>query len=171
MAIDNILYVNTASIAVGTITDASGVGLVPSASHALAADSVVSASYALNAGNAETANTASYVAGSNVDGAVASATSASHALVADTALSYMEMPKYKAGVVAGGSFSGVPLTYTVEFTTPFDDDNYAPSVIGGNNRGFTCESVVSGSFIISSNSAQPLDEPVYWVAIATGESN
>jgi len=156
---DNTLFVNTASIAVGTITDASGVGLVPSASHAVYSDT---------AGNVTTADTASYVAGSNVDGAVASATSASHALVADFTLG---LPKYKAGVVAGASFDGSPMTYTVEFTTPFDDDNYAPSVVGGNNRGFTCESVVSGSFIISTNSAQALDEPVYWVAIATGESN
>ena len=162
MALDNILYVSTASIAVGTITDASGVGLVPSASHAVYSDT---------AGSAGTADTASYVDGGNVDGAVASATSASHALVADTALAYMEMPKYKAGIVAGGSFAGVPLTYTVEFSTPFDNDSYAPAVVGGNNRGFTCESVVSGSFIISSNSAQPLDEPVYWVAIASGETN
>jgi hypothetical protein len=163
MATDNILYVNTASIAVGTITDASGVGLVPSASHAVYSDT---------AGNAGTADTASYVAGGNVEGAVESATSSSHALTA----SYwggnpLETPQYKSGKVDGASFAGVPLTYTVEFTTPFADDEYSPVVIGGNNRGFTCESVVSGSFIISSNSGQALDEPVYWVAIATGESN
>lgn len=158
---DNILYVNTASIAVGTITDASGVGLVPSASYAETANTAVSTT---------TADTASYVAGSNVDGAVATATSASHALVADIALAYAEHPHYKAGKVEGASFSGVPQTYTVEFTTPFTNDDYAPSVVGGNNRGFTCESVVSGSFIISSNSAQALDEPVYWTAIAVGES-
>ena len=50
-----------------------------SASHALVADTATTASYVLNAVSA------SYILGSNVDGAVASATSASHALVADTA--------------------------------------------------------------------------------------
>ena len=156
MAIDNILYVNTASI-----LDASLVGLVPSASHAVYSDT---------AGSVGTADTASYVAGGNVVGTVASSTSASHALVADVALAYAEHPHYKAGKVEGASFGGSPQTYTVEFVTPFTNDDYAPSVVGGNNRGFTCESVVSGSFIISTNSAQVLDEPVYWTAIATGES-
>jgi hypothetical protein len=162
MATDNILYVSSASIAVGTITDASGVGLVPSASHALFSDT---------AGTVETANTASYVAGSNVDGAVALATSASHALVADTALSYMEQPKFKSGKVAGGDFAGNPKTYTVTFATPFDDGDYSVMLNGGNARAWTAETLVSGSFIISANSNVAMDEDVYWLAMEHGESD
>ena len=64
--------------------------LATSASHAVSSDTSVSASHAVQADSATTATTAtsaSYVLGSNVDGAVASATSASHAVQADSATS------------------------------------------------------------------------------------
>ena len=138
MAIDNILYVNSASIAVGTITDASGVGLVPSSSHALVADSTVSSS---------------------------------HALVADTALSYMEQPRFKSGLVAGASFEGSPMTASVTFSTPFDDTDYSVVLSGGNARSFTVEDVTAAGFVISTNSNQAVDEPVYWLAMEHGESD
>jgi hypothetical protein len=154
MATDNILYVSSASIAVGTITDASGVGLVPSASHALVADDIN--------GSVSLADTASYVAGANVDGAVASSTSSSYALVAGTLVGR----PVRGGTLNYNVFEGSPLTYTVTLDPPFPDNDFGVSVIGGNNRGWTVESVTNSSFIISSNSAQALDENVYWVAVA-----
>ena len=150
MATDNILYVNTASIAVGTITDASGVGLVPSASHALFADSVVSASHAV---------------------ASDTSVSSSHALIADTALSYMEQPRFKSGLVAGATFEGSPMTASVAFATAFDDTDYSVVLSGGNARSFTVEDVTAAGFIISTNSNQAVDEPVYWLAMEHGESD
>jgi len=159
MALDNILYVSTASIAVGTITDASGVGLVPSASHALVADSLL--------GTVTTADTASYVAGANVDGVVSSATSASHALIADTVNSY------RAGQKQYYDFGGSPLTCSVVFEKPFPFESaIAVSIVSGDNRGWTAEDVNSGSFIISSNSTQELNltGTVYWIAVGCTES-
>jgi len=124
-----------------------------------------------NADTATTAETASYVDADNVVGTVASANSSSHALIADVALSYMEQPKFKSGKVAGGDFTGNPKTYTVTFTTPFDDGNYSVMLNGGNARSWTAESVVSGSFVISANSNVTMDEDVYWLAMEHGESD
>ena len=72
----------------------------------------------------------------------------------------------RGGTITGALFEGSPLTYTITLDPPFPDNDFGVSVIGGNNRGWTVESVTSGSFIISSNSTQALDEFVHWVAVA-----
>jgi hypothetical protein len=89
---------------------------------------------------------------------------------ATTASYYLIVPAYKSGILTPAAFGGNPETASVTFGTPFPDANYSATVAGGNARIWTVENVLAGSFIISSNSIQPIDENVYWQAMKVGES-
>ncbi len=79
-------------------------------------------------------------------------------------------PKIKSGIVAFGSFSGSPKKATVTFGAAFADANYSISIIGINNRVWTVESVVAGSFIINSNSGTAPTGNTYWTCVKNGEN-
>jgi hypothetical protein len=70
----------------------------------------------------------------------------------------------KAGSGSAASFTGNPSSSTVTFTTAFSNNLYAVSVVGEDERSWTIQSKVSGSFVINSNSIVPLTGPVYWIA-------
>lgn len=76
----------------------------------------------------------------------------------------------KSGVVAGGSFTGNPRSYSVVFSTAFEDANYSPSVIGTDARSWEVSNVLATGFDINSNSASAISGNVYWTAIKHGET-
>ena len=185
---DNIFYVNTASISNGDITasfkgDGSQLTSITAVSSSWASLSI-SASYApveptysssvstifgTKQPNLVTGNT--YTITSSW---ASNATNATTATLASTASYWggnpLETPPYKAGKVVSASFGGRPQTSSIVFATPFADGNYSVTINGGNARAWTAESLVSGSFIISTNAVQAIDEDVYWIAIKHGES-
>ena len=69
----------------------------------------------------------------------------------------------KAGIVASGSFAGVPRKATVTFNTAMPDNNYAISIMGEDSRNFSIESKVAGSFVINSNSAVAMTGNTFWI--------
>lgn len=71
----------------------------------------------------------------------------------------------KAGTVIPGAFAGLPLRYTVSFTTGFSNNNYAVTVTGADLRSWTVENKALGGFVINSNSNVPLAGDVYWIAV------
>lgn len=92
---------------------------------------------------------------------------------ATTASYYNLFPKIKAGVLQSSSFSssaGNPWTSSITFTTAFPTANYGVTVTGADARPWTVEQLSSSNFTISTNSTQVLSAPVYWQAIAVGES-
>jgi len=77
--------------------------------------------------------------------------------------------KQKAGIVAAGSFSLNPKKYTVTFTTAYADANYAISIMGGDARTWTAESVTASGFTINSNANTVLTASVRWITLYQGE--
>jgi len=75
----------------------------------------------------------------------------------------------KAGIVTAGSFSGNPKKYTVTFTTPFADNNYAVAFSGGEGRVIIPESKASTGFDINTQANQSLVGIVSWTVIYQGE--
>jgi hypothetical protein len=135
--IDNILYVNTASFQILSAVDASGVGLVPSASHAGIADSV--------SGTITNASTASYVAGGNVDGTVAMATSAAFA---DNATSAAYADNAGNASTADNATSAAYATSAGELSAPPDSPSVTPAQGGWYTTGYIqAESGFTGSGI------------------------
>ena len=123
-----------------------------------------------------TAQTASYITASNVVGTVTSASyansasyllnysptiSASYAsasLSASYALSASWSPTVhvEKGLISGSSFSGIPYSFTVNYAQPFINTIYVVSVIGEEARLWTGNTRTTSSFVINSNSNQPL---------------
>ncbi len=179
-SIDNIFYVNTASISTGFVTasfkgDGSQITNVIATSASWASSST-SASYAPVQPNYSSSVSTQF--GTKQDNLVTGNTytvTSSWSSNASTASYWSgnptETPSYKSGKIVSASFGGSPQTSSVVFSSPFSDGNYSVIINGGNARIWTAESVVSGSFIISTNSSQLVDEDVYWIAMKHGESS
>lgn len=75
-------------------------------------------------------------------------------------------PIAKSGTVAGGSFAGNPKVFTVTFNTAFPDTNYAVTIAGEDNRTFTYQTKLAGSFIINTNANLVIAGNVDWTATA-----
>jgi hypothetical protein len=73
---------------------------------------------------------------------------------------------YKAGKVAGTSFSGTPQKSIVTFNSPMVSA-YSISILGidGVNRVFTAESITLNGFTINSNANPGFTDSVHWIAI------
>jgi hypothetical protein len=113
-----------------------------SCSFALFAINAEAADFALLAGEAITATTASYARG---------------------------IPTIKSGIISGSLFSGSAMTSSVVFVTPFVNDLYSVSITSGEARIWTVVSRSIAGFIVNSNSNfQPVDY-TFWQAIAVGE--
>ena len=77
----------------------------------------------------------------------------------------------KNGTVSGSTFSGSPLIYSVLFTTPFPNNNYAVTVTADVNRFFTVQSKSASGFTINANSATLFtNNNVFWMAGQLGET-
>jgi hypothetical protein len=76
----------------------------------------------------------------------------------------------KSNTVTAASFTGIPLTYTVIFTTPYPSTNYTINITGSDNRVFTYESKTINGFVINTNANTILTGNVDWQTIAIGES-
>jgi hypothetical protein len=72
----------------------------------------------------------------------------------------------KSGTVAGGSFAGNPKIYTATFGTAFPDTNYAVAVTGGDDRSYTFQTKLAGSFVINTNANLAITGDVDWMATA-----
>jgi hypothetical protein len=77
--------------------------------------------------------------------------------------------KMKSGTVINTSFTGTPRKATVTFSTAFANASYTVNVTGSDGRIWVVESLVAGSFVISSQANAALTGSVYWQAIAVGE--
>jgi hypothetical protein len=77
----------------------------------------------------------------------------------------------KNNVVANTSFSGIPLTASITFTTAFPNTNYSVVVTGEDARSWTIQSKTTSSFTINSNSTTALTGNTYWQAATYGEFN
>lgn len=75
----------------------------------------------------------------------------------------------KSNTVAGASFSGSPLTYTVVFASAYPNTNYSITITGEVNRTFTWETKTVNGFIINANSATAFTEDVDWITKSHGE--
>lgn len=80
------------------------------------------------------------------------------------------LPLYKAGTIAALTFTGTPKKATVTFTTPYANTNYAVTVTGSDGRTWTIESKLATGFTINANANAALSGPVFWEAVAYGES-
>jgi len=189
-ALDNVLYINTASISSLAGTGSLLGTLIGSASWA---SSSISASFlsgnataslwgtASNAVSASYAGTASVLIGSissatyAVSASWASASvfsiSSSYASASTSASYYKITPAIKSGKLTGSAFVGSPLTCSYTFSSSYANTNYSVGIIGGDSRAWTLEQVSSSGFTISTNSTVALTDWVYWTAMATGESS
>jgi hypothetical protein len=79
------------------------------------------------------------------------------------------IPRIKSNSVSAGTFSGNPKKASVTFTTAFPSSGYSVTIIGGNNRTWTYESLTSSGFTINANANGALTQPVLWTAIQNGE--
>lgn len=70
----------------------------------------------------------------------------------------------KAGVVAGGSFSGNPKKFTVTFNTAMPDNNYAISITAEDIKDWIIESKAAAGFTINSSSNSAFSGNVFWIA-------
>ncbi len=75
----------------------------------------------------------------------------------------------KAGVVAGASFAGSPLIYTVLFTTNFTNNNYAAMISSEEPRMWSVSAKTLSGFTINSNSSTLLADNIFWTATENGE--
>ena len=167
MAIDNIFYVNTASISVLLATGS----LLGTASYAGTASVLLG-----SVSQATTATQSLYATNSLFASSSAFATQSlfsSQSLNATQSLtaSYFKItPAIKSGKVSASLFSGSPLTASIVFTSAYPNTNYSVNICGGDARSWTVENLSSSAFIISSNSTQPLTDYVYWQSMFMGES-
>jgi hypothetical protein len=170
MAIDNIMWINTSSIAVLTATGS----LLGTASYSSVAASVLgsitSATQAQFATSSLFASSSAFASSSTYTSQSAFATQSLFATSSITASYYKITPAIKSGKVASQSFSGTPLTASVTFTGSYPDTNYAVSILGGDARAWTVEFVSASNFTISTNSTQALTSYVLWTSIYNGES-
>lgn len=88
-----------------------------------------------------------------------------------TATTYLNLPTIglKSNTVAGASFSGSPLKYTVVFGTPYATTNYSITITGEVNRTFSWETKTVNGFIINANSATAFAGNVDWITKSHGE--
>lgn len=82
----------------------------------------------------------------------------------------INMPLYKAGSVAQGTFTGNPKTAAVTFGTVFPSTSYVVTITGTDGRSWVATSLLATGFTISSQANQALTGPVYWNATFIGES-
>jgi len=75
----------------------------------------------------------------------------------------------KSGIIDATGFTGNPRKATVTFATPFPNNLWSPTVIGGNNRTWSIESKTASGFTINSNANTNLTLEVYWTATGVGE--
>ncbi len=66
------------------------------------------------------------------------------------------------------SITGVT-SESITFTTAFPNTNYSIIITGEDQRTWTAESKLAGSFVINSNSNTSLTGNTYWTAISYGE--
>lgn len=77
----------------------------------------------------------------------------------------------KAGSVSTASFTGNPKVANITLGTAFSNANYTVSVISDENRSWSIDNQLAGSFTINSNANRPLDVgTVYWIAVEHGET-
>lgn len=172
MALDNILYVNSASVvsfnASGSVPN--GVSFFGTSSAAISSSFAVSASWA-PAQNTTTYAVSSSWASSSLFTTSASFASQSISSSFSTTSSYFTIfPLVKSGIISASLFTGIPLTVTASFTIPMPNTLYSVSIIGGDARNWTVEFVSASNFTISTNSSQALTDYVRWTAIGIGES-
>jgi hypothetical protein len=82
----------------------------------------------------------------------------------------MNVPLFKAGSIAAGSFTGNPKTATVTFTTPFPS---VPRVLitgTTDGRSWAVTSTTVNGFTVSAQANQAITGDVNWVAHLAGES-
>lgn len=87
----------------------------------------------------------------------------------------LSIPKIKSGTADSASFSGNPKTYTVTFSTAFDDSTYSPVITCETKNGTTfspvVESLGASSFTINMGANDITDLiSVRWVAIKNEEN-
>lgn len=125
-----------------------------SISNAITANTATSASYSL---------TASYVSGSS--NSSVSASFATNALTASYILGLI--PETQHGTADAGVFSLVGDSYkaTISITTPYVDTQYGIFFDGEDLRTFTFESKTYNSFVINTNSPDPLTGNVDWQTV------
>jgi hypothetical protein len=189
-SLDNIFYINTASI-----NNLAGTGsllgtLIGSASWASSSISSSflngnatgslwgTASYSVSSSYAGTAsvligsiNNATYAVSASWASSSISSTSASYASASTSASYYKMTPAIKSGKLINTAFVGSPLTCSYTFSSSYPNTNYSVAIIGGDNRAWTLEQVSASSFTISTNSTVALTDYVYWISMATGESS
>lgn len=82
----------------------------------------------------------------------------------------INMPLYKAGSIAQGTFTGTPRTAAVTFGTAFPSTSYIVTITGTDGRSWVATSLLATGFTISSQANQALTGPVGWNATFIGES-
>jgi hypothetical protein len=91
--------------------------------------------------------------------------SSSYSLISefsDTASYLNGAPHVEKGIVSGSVFSNSPQSLQITYNNPFDDNNYVVSIIGDDARLWTANNRTTSSFVINSNSSQPLVGMVMW---------
>ena len=78
--------------------------------------------------------------------------------------------KYKAGVVAFGSFAGNPKKAAVVFAEAFGDTSYSIQITTGDARMVTYEAKLATGFTINLNANQAPTAAVQWMVMHNGES-
>lgn len=76
----------------------------------------------------------------------------------------------KAGTIPGGSFTGTPKKYTINFATPYPDATYAIAISGQASRSYTYESKTASGFTINSNANAVIVGEVSYITTAAGET-
>lgn len=79
---------------------------------------------------------------------------------------YVAQTSIKSGTVPGATFAGNPKIFTATFGTAFPDTNYAVTITAEDNRTFTFQTKLAGSFVMNSNANLALVGDVDWTATA-----
>lgn len=83
----------------------------------------------------------------------------------------VNLPLYKAGSVAAGTFAGSPQkTATITFGTVFPSTSYSVTITGSDGRSWIATNLTTTGFTINTQANQALTGPVYWQATLIGES-
>ncbi len=181
-AIDNVLYVDSSSIAAlfatgslfGTASNAVSASWAPSGANGTTL--VTASTYQVTASwanNTLASNTAAVATSASFASASISSNTSTSASFSQTASYFNIFPKLKAGVIASNAFSssgGNPWTASITFTTAYPTSNYSVTVTGADARPWTVEQLSASNFTISTNSTQALTANVYWQSMAVGES-
>jgi len=77
---------------------------------------------------------------------------------------------FKAGGIAGASFTGAPRKATVTFGTAFPNTNYSIHITGANSRSWSWESKTVNGFVINANANAALSGEVTWTCTSYGET-